>query len=364
VLVNKEIPSRRNKTLKELMLEPIKNEDINILPENFEKVYYNWVENLRDWCISRQIWYGHRIPVWYCTKNEKVDLCAKPIVENVNSCPGCGGTVIQDEDSLDTWFSSGLWSFSTLGWPKANAQDLKTFHPTNVINPGYEILFFWVARMILMSQYLLGEIPFKTIYLHGMLRDAKGQKFSKSLGNGVDPIEVIAEHGADALRMSLIVGIAPGMDSKFDIQKVKAYSKFSNKIWNATRFVLEQTKDFDVKNIENLKLDEEDQKSQNELETLMGEITLEMNEYKFYIVAEKLYHYFWHTFADIIIERSKKKILENSNTESAKAILVIQLEKLIRALHPFMPFITEEIWEIMGKKKLLMVEKWPSNKND
>ena len=266
---------------------------------------------------------------------------------------------VQDEDTLDTWFSSGLWTFSTLGWPNTDAPDLKKFHPTSVINPGYEILFFWVARMILMSQYLIDEIPFKTVYLHGILRDAKGQKFSKSLNNGVDPIEVINEYGADALRMSMIVGIGPGADSKFDIQKVKAYSKFSNKIWNATRFVLDNTKDFEIS--ENPIYDEEDKKMDEELKNLMKEITKEMDEYKFYIVAEKLYHYFWHTFADIIIERSKKKILENKNTESAKALLFSQLTTLLKALHPFIPFVTEEIWSMVPieNKNLLMVEKWP-----
>ena len=270
--------------------------------------------------------------------------------------------------------------FSTLGWPNINSSDLKNFHPTSVINPGYEILFFWVARMILMSQYLIGEIPFKTVYLHGILRDAKGQKFSKSLGNGIDPIEIIKEHGADALRMSMIVGIGPGADSKFDIQKVKAYSKFANKIWNAARFVLDNTKNFTVP--ENPVYNKEDKKSSEELEILVREITKEMDDYKFYIVAEKLYHYFWHTFADILIERSKKKILparnasdiadaggENKNSDSAKALLFTHLITLLKVLHPFMPFITEEIWQIINPRRkigapsetseLLIVEKWP-----
>ena len=346
--VNKKIPTRNNKSLKELMLEPVRENKINILPDHFEKVYFNWIENLHDWCISRQIWYGHQIPVWY---KDKEVYCGM-------EAPKSDGWV-QDEDTLDTWFSSGLWTFSTLGWPNTDAPDLKKFHPTSVINPGYEILFFWVARMILMSQYLIDEIPFKTVYLHGILRDAKGQKFSKSLNNGVDPIEVINEYGADALRMSMIVGLGPGADSKFDIQKVKAYSKFSNKIWNATRFVLDNTKDFEIS--ENPIYDEEDKKMDEELKNLMKEITKEMDEYKFYIVAEKLYHYFWHTFADIIIERSKKKILENKNTESAKALLFSQLTTLLKALHPFIPFVTEEIWSMVPieNKNLLMVEKWP-----
>ncbi len=318
---------------------------INILPSHFEKVYFNWIENLRDWCISRQIWYGHRIPVWY--RSTSLTAGKEETFVGLEKPDGDGWT--QDEDTLDTWFSSGLWTFSTLGWPDNDAPDLKTFHPTSVINPGYEILFFWVARMILMSQYLMNEIPFKTVYLHGILRDSKGQKFSKSLNNGVDPIEIINEYGADALRMSMIVGIGPGADSKFDIQKVKAYSKFSNKIWNVARFVLENTKDLTA--TENPSYDEEDKKSDEELKSLIEEITKEMDEYKFYIVAEKLYHYFWHTFADVIIERSKKKIIEgekqNTNADSTKALLITQLTTLLKALHPFMPFVTEEIWSMM-----------------
>ena len=314
--VNKKIPARGDKSLKELMLEPVRTGKIKILPDHFEKVYFNWIENLRDWCISRQIWYGHRIPVWY---RDNEIYCG---VDGPASANASAGKWDQDPDTLDTWFSSGLWTFSTLGWPE-ETKDLKTFHPTSVINPGYEILFFWVARMILMSQYLLGEIPFRVVYLHGMLRDAKGQKFSKSLDNGIDPLKVIEEYGADALRMSMIVGIGPGADGKFDIQKVKAYGKFSNKIWNVARFVLEQTKDFDI--FQTPKYDKEDEKSDEELKNLTEEITKEMEEFKFYIVAEKLYHYFWHTFADIIIERSKKKILENKNADSAKMLLYTHL---------------------------------------
>ena len=345
--VNKKIKSRGDKSLKELMLEPVREGKIKILPEHFEKVYFNWLENLRDWCISRQIWYGHRIPVWYLNNEVYCGIDA----------PKESGWV-QDEDTLDTWFSSGLWTFSTLGWPE-KTEDLKNFHPTSVINPGYEILFFWVARMILMSQYLIGEIPFKTVYLHGILRDAKGQKFSKSLGNGVDPIEVIETYGADALRMAMIVGIGPGADSKFDIQKVKAYGKFSNKIWNAARFVLHHTKDLSTP--KTATYDEEDRKSDEELTALVKEITKEMDEYKFYIVAEKLYHYFWHTFADVIIERSKKKITEKRNADSAKYLLYAQLTTLLVVLHPFMPFITEEIWSMLSESRgLLMIEKWPS----
>lgn len=354
--VNKKIEDRNNlptgqtgKSLKELMLEAVESGDTTIIPERFDKVYRNWITNLHDWCISRQIWYGHRIPVWY--KGEE-------IYTGITTPNGEGW--VQDEDTLDTWFSSGLWTFSTLGWPNTESVDFKTYHPTTVLETGYDILPFWVARMILMSKYLLGVVPFKTVYFHGMIRTTDGKKMSKSLGEkAIDPLDIIEKHGNDALRMAMIVGNTPGNDLKLDENDIRGYSKFANKIWNATRFVLEQTKDLDMGNIKNIKLDDEDQKSNEELENLLGEITKEMNEYRFSIVAEKLYHYFWHTFADIIIERSKKKISENRNAESAKAILILQLEILIKALHPFMPFITEEIWSLMNKEQLLMVSKWP-----
>ena len=390
--VNKKILSRDNKSLKELMLEPVRNDKIKILPDHFEKVYYNWIENLRDWCISRQIWYGHRIPVWYhepicipkAGREKNTAKCEKMIVSfEKPKCEFCDAEFIQDPDTLDTWFSSGLWTFSTLGWPASvkttvgqpeKTKDLKKFHPTNVINPGYEILFFWVARMILMSQYLMGEIPFETVYLHGILRDAKGQKFSKSLDNGVDPLKIIEEYGADALRMSMIVGIGPGADAKFDIQKVKAYSKFANKLWNIARFILQNT--------EGEKLEdgfpdrnEFDEMLRAERQTLLEDVTEDMENLRFYLAAEKLYHYTWHTLADKIIEESKMILEKGSPEEKArrKQFLIHTIDKILKALHPFMPFITEEIWSMMParnathnvaggpekKKNLLMVEKWP-----
>ncbi len=347
--VNKPIPSRGNKTLKDLMYEPVKSGKIKVMPERFEKEYYHWIENLRDWCISRQIIYGHRIPVWY--KDSKIRCEIKDVEEEGWK---------QDTDTLDTWFSSALWTFSTLGWPE-NTKDLADYHPTSLINPGYEILFFWVARMIMMSQYLLGDIPFRTVYLHGIVRDSKGQKFSKSAKNGIEPEEIIKQYGTDALRMSMIVGVGPGSDLSFDVQKVKAYGKFANKIWNASRFVLEQAGDLNVENLP--KLDEEDKKADKELVKLLKEITKDMEEYKLYLASEKIYEYFWHTFADILIERSKKKFQENRNADSARALLFSHLSYLLKALHPFMPFVTEEIWSMMPEgpagKKLLMVEKWP-----
>lgn len=368
--VNKPVPSRDGKTLKQLMREPVESGQIKILPERFERVYINWIENLRDWCISRQIIYGHRIPVWYKTKNDVTSIInelgsqtqhADVMEQYCGTDAPTGEGWAQDPDTLDTWFSSGLWTFSTLGWPD-ETPDMKAFHPTSFMNPGYEILFFWVARMTMMSEYLLGTIPFETVYLHGIVRDSKGQKFSKSLRNGVEPEEITSQYGTDALRMSMVVGIGPGSDINFDIQKVKAYSKFANKIWNATRFVIENTNDLET--VDESNLDADDQPHFDELKALVEEITKEMNEFKFYIVSEKLYHYFWHTFADIHIERAKTKIAEGgAGAISAKTFLALEIDILLRALHPFMPFITEELWSLLPNKKseqMLMVSQWPS----
>ncbi len=368
--VNKPIKDRGGKTLKELMMEPVKNEDIAIIPNHFKKVYYNWIENLHDWCISRQIWYGHRIPVWYhepkCVpipgREEEVSKCEEIIVGNdPKKCEHCNANFEQDPDTLDTWFSSGLWTFSALGWP-AQTKDLIIYHPTNILDTGYDILFFWVARMILMSQYLLGEIPFKIVYLHGLVRDAQGRKMSKSLGNTIDPLDVSKKFGADAVRMSLIIGTGPGNDSKMSENKIKAYKNYANKLWNIARFVLSNTadieydEDFDKYTKKDLELIKERHK-------LIENITKEMKEYKFYLVGEKIYQYTWSRFADVIIENSKKK-LENGTREesiSRKQFLLHTLIKILIILHPFMPFVTEEIWSFIPikNKKLLIVTKWP-----
>ncbi|MBP9822262.1 MAG: valine--tRNA ligase [Candidatus Pacebacteria bacterium] len=350
------IASGAKTTLKEIMQKAVSGQQISIMPDRFEKIYFNWINNLRDWNISRQLWYGHRIPVWYKREDPTELYVGIDAPQDIDAWE-------QDPDTLDTWFSSALWTFSTLGWPDENAPDLKMYHPTDLMNPGYEIIFFWVARMILMSGFLLGEIPFKTVYLHGILRDAKGQKFSKSLDNGVDPIEVIKQFGADALRMSVVVGIGPGNDSNFDLQRVKGYRNFANKLWNIARFVLMSMPD-DLSEIKSANLKEDDAKLISELSDFVTEITKEIEEYKLYIASEKIYHYIWHTFADKTIEESKAKLSsEDMKTkQSAQRMLFETLVTCLKILHPFMPFVTEEIYSKLpiSDKKLLMIESWPT----
>lgn len=353
VAVNKEIPGRGGKTLKDLMRAPIESGEIKILPGYFDKTYFHWIDNLRDWCISRQIWYGHRVPVWY-KRGKNADEAQKDAEVYCGITPPEGDVWEQDPDTLDTWFSSALWTFSTLGWPE-KTKDLEFYHPTDVLETGYEILFFWIARMILMSEYILEDIPFKTVYLHGTVRDNQGRKMSKSLGNGLDPTDVAEKFGADAARMALIVGTAPGTDMRIDENKIKAYSKFANKIWNATRFVLENTDSFD--DSQKPELLENHQKYFDSWQALLEEVTKEMNEYKIYLVSEKLYHFFWHEFADIIIEECKKDM-----NDSAKYTLLHLLKSQLKALHPFMPFVTEEIWQLIHNEKpekSLIIEAWP-----
>ncbi len=388
-----DIPSGSKTTLKEIMRKSVENGQIKIMPEREEKKYFHWIENLRDWNISRQLWYGHRIPVWYkqnsdtipdpksLTREEKREILSRRlqphsmglqtgIADLQRYCdvnPPEGENWVQDEDTLDTWFSSALWTFSTLGWPDENSPDLKTYHPTTLMNPGYEILFFWVARMVLMSGFLLGEIPFETVYLHGILRDAKGQKFSKSLNNGVEPLEVIEKYGTDALRMSTIVGIGPGNDANFGFEKVKAYQHFANKLWNIARFILMNLPD-DPDSPKKASYNPDEQKTIDDLKSFCADITQDMDNLRLYLASEKVYHYIWHTFADKIIEESKSK-LTNENEKiklSTQRMLFEILTTSLKLLHPFMPFVTEEIWSKLpgnppaGGKQLLIIEEWPS----
>lgn len=350
VAVNKKIPARGEKTLKDLMREPVANGKIKITPDYFGKTYFHWIDNLKDWCISRQIWYGHRIPVWY-----KGDLPAQPGEIFVGE-KSPGADWVQDEDTLDTWFSSALWTFSTLGWPQ-DSQDLKFFHPTDVLETGYEILFFWIARMILMTEYVLDDIPFRNVYLHGTVRDNQGRKMSKSLGNGLDPVEVAEKFGADAARMALIVGTAPGTDMRIDENKIKGYKNFANKVWNITRFILQSAENFN----QNASLTTEDKKLLEEQNELINDITSDLGNLRLHLASEKVYQYIWHSLADKIIEDSKK-VLEGENKDSRQKTLMILLKNSLKILHPFMPYVTEEIWNLIheGKpEKLLIIEEWP-----
>jgi len=355
------ISSGGETTLKEIMKNTVLNGQINIIPDYFNKTYFHWIEKLNDWCISRQIWYGHRIPVWYRPKADQSRADKDGEIYCGIEAPKEDGWT-QDEDTLDTWFSSALWTFSTLGWPE-KTKDLEFYHPTDVLETGYEILFFWVARMILMTGYVLGDIPFKTVYLHGTVRDAKGRKMSKSLNNGVDPLDIASRFGADAGRMALVIGNTPGTDTKWAEDKVKSNKNFANKIWNITRFILESTEGVSLDtNFKNFT--EEDNKLIKEKIDFIKDITIDIEQFRFYMAAEKIYHYAWHTLADIILEDSKKIFSaedENENKKNSRKQFLLQTQRdILKVLHPFMPFVTEEIWQsIHTPKDLLMIEEWP-----
>ena len=344
-------------TLKQLMRRVVENEQIAILPDRFNKIYFQWIDNLHDWCISRQIWYGHRVPVWY---QKKEDGSTADIFVGVEAPEGEGWE--QDSDTLDTWFSAGLWTFSTLGWPNMDAPDLKAYHPTQLLETGYDILFFWVARMVLMSTYHLGEIPFEKVYLHGLVRDAKGQKMSKSKGNATDPLEMIEKYGADAVRLALIIGAGPGSDVSLSEEKIRGYKKYTNKIWNIARFVLSLTEGVDLARKPELT------PAHAELLSAFAEVvtftTKHLEEYKLHLAAERLYHYTWNEFADVIIE-SQKEVLNGPDCpekDSAQWTMRYILEELLKLQHPFIPFITEEIWQSLPERKQpLIVSTWPKS---
>ncbi|MES2224593.1 MAG: valine--tRNA ligase [Patescibacteria group bacterium] len=342
------IPSGSETTLKEIMRASVGTGQINIIPDYFTKTYFHWIDNLRDWCISRQIWYGHRIPVWY--KGDE-------IYSGVDAPEGEGWE--QDEDTLDTWFSSGMWTFSTLGWPE-QTEDLKIYHPTSVLETGPDILFFWIARMILMTGYALGDIPFSTIYLHGLVRDAKGQKMSKSLGNAMDPLDIAAKYGTDAGRIALIVGTTPGTDSKISEEKIKGYKLFANKLWNVARFVLSNNTAASI----DAPYTEADQAVLNEWNVTVASITKDIDDYKLHVAAESIYHFIWDTFANGILEDSKPLLASEDMTIalSRQRLLLALLTESITVLHPFMPFVTECIWQqLPATEGLLMTRPWPTS---
>jgi valyl-tRNA synthetase len=345
------VPSGSEVTLKELMVAAVEHGSTDIYPERFKRTYFNWIENLQDWCISRQIWFGHRIPVWY--RDDEV-YC------DVTPPPGEGWE--QDPDTLDTWFSSGLWTFSTLGWPE-ETPDLKTYHPTTVLETGYDIIFFWVARMILMSTYHLGQVPFKNVYLHGLVRDDKNRKMSKSLGNIIDPLDLIAKYGADAVRLSLIIGAAPGNDVPLSEQKTRGYKHFTNKVWNITRFILTHTSDYAPG--QSATLSPRDKEILAQLNSTVAEISGDIEKFSLHLAAEKTYHYVWHELADKILEESKP-LLTGDDAEARTArqqVLNTCLVTSLKLLHPFMPFVTETIWQelppSLRDNELLLVSAWP-----
>lgn len=334
-------PTGETMTLKEWMRRAVERGDIAMPQERFSKTYFNWIDNLRDWCLSRQIWFGHRIPVWYKGDETRAQT----------ESPGEGW--VQEEDVLDTWFSSSLWTFSTLGWPDTT-EDLSTYHPTSLMSPAYEILQLWVSRMILMAGFHLGQAPFKTVLIHGLVRDKSGRKFSKSLGNGIEPLDIIEKYGADALRMGLLVGTAIGNDVNFDEQKIKGYKLFTNKLWNVARFVLENADDADVAP-EGALMDE--------FNALAADVTEDMEKYRFHLASEKLYHYVWDRFASEILEESKI-LFASTDTDAARArksALLQILTDSLALLHPFMPFVTEEIYQSLPNKEseFLMIAPWP-----
>ncbi|WP_408954937.1 valine--tRNA ligase [Natroniella sp. ANB-PHB2] len=342
-------------------IEAVRNGDAKFVPERFDKIYFNWMENIRDWCISRQLWWGHRIPAWYCQDCEQVIVSR----EEVKTCSECDSSNLkQDEDVLDTWFSSGLWPFSTLDWPEDNP-NLDYFYPTDVLVTGRDIIFFWVARMIFMALKFTDETPFEDIYIHGLVRDAEGRKMSKSLGNGVDPLEVIEEVGCDTLRMTLITGNTPGNDIRYRPEKVEASRNFANKLWNASRFVLMNLDDFDLSELSNNELDYTlaDQWILSRLNKEIKRVTELLEEYQFGQVSQELYDFVWREFCDWYIELIKPRLYQEDDSlqrQTAQYVVWFVLENILRLLHPIMPFITEEIWQHLpvGGESIMLAQ-WP-----
>ena len=346
-------------------IEAVKNDDIKFIPKRYEKTYFNWMENIQDWCISRQIWWGHRIPAYYCKEcghmmvaKNKPAKCEKCSNENLH----------QDEDTLDTWFSSALWPYSTLGWPN-NTEDLKTFYPTNTLVTGYDIIFFWVARMIFSALESTGTKPFSDILIHGIVRDSQGRKMSKSLGNGIDPLEVIEKYGTDALRFSLVLGISPGNDIRFMPEKLEQASNFANKLWNAARFVLMNLEDFDENTkISNKDLREEDKWIISKLNTLVKEVRNNLDNYEIGVATQKLYDFIWNEFCDWYIEIAKVRLYNKENKQSrleAQYTLNKVLGDSLKLLHPIMPFVTEQIYmELYNNDESIMISEYPEYREE
>ncbi len=362
ISVDKKLERLDNKSLKEKAIEVAKNGDINFVPSRFKKRYLDWMNNLHDWCISRQIWFGHRIPAWYCANCNKITVSEDEVTE----CIYCKSKlIVQDEDSLDTWFSSGMWTFSTLGWPDnyqngVKTGDMKKFHPTQVLETGYDILTLWVSRMIIMSLFALEEIPFEDVYLHGMVLDKNGKKMSKSKGNGIDPIDMIEKFGTDAVRLALLIGNTPGNDVKVSEEKINSSGNFVNKLWNISKYILSYNKGgelqsdlFMEENRQNMTAS--DQWICSNMYSLISDITKDLDDYNFSQAGEKLRDFVWNELADWYIEASKF-----SESKVSGMILNEILKDVLKMLHPYIPFVTEKIWDSFNDS-MLMVEKWPDN---
>ena len=344
------------KELAKPAIDAVRNGDSKFIPQKFEKTYFNWLENIQDWCISRQIWWGHQIPAYYCDECGHVNVeIGKP-----EKCEKCGCThLTQDEDTLDTWFSSALWPFSTLGWPE-ETEDLKTFYPTNVLVTGYDIIFFWVVRMMFSAIEQTGEVPFKDILIHGIVRDSQGRKMSKSLGNGIDPLEIIDSYSADALRFSLISGNSIGNDMRFLPEKLEAAKNFGNKIWNASKFVLMNLEDYDGSIATNYA--EEDKWILSKLNKLIKEVDTNIENYNLGVALDLVYDFIWNEFCDWYIEIVKTRLYdkENSTRKTAQYVLNKVLADSLKLLHPFMPFITEKIYTaLFVKDESIMISEFP-----
>ncbi|WP_054738565.1 valine--tRNA ligase [Cellulosilyticum ruminicola] len=345
-------------------IEAVKEGKINLVPKRLEKTYYHWLENIRDWCISRQLWWGHRIPAYYCEE------CGEIVIskEMPHTCPKCNNSkFVQDEDTLDTWFSSALWPFSTLGWPN-NTEELKHFYPTSVLVTGYDILFFWVIRMVFSGIEQMGEVPFKDVLFHGLVRAADGRKMSKSLGNGVDPLEVIKKYGADALRLTLVTGNAPGNDMRFYYERVEANRNFGNKLWNATRFIMMNFEGEDI----NLTVDINDLTPADKwiiskVNTLAADVTENMDKYELGIAVQKLYDFAWEEFCDWYIEMVKPRLYNKEDSTRTAALWTLKtvMTNILKILHPYMPFITEEIFcGLQDQEETIMLSSWPTFKEE
>ena len=366
------------KELAKPAIDIVKKDIIKFIPKKYEKIYFNWMENIQDWCISRQLWWGHQIPAYYCRECGHINVAK----QKPDKCEKCGSNnLYQDPDTLDTWFSSALWPFSTLGWPNKDSEDLKTFYPTNVLVTAYDIIFFWVARMIFSGLKVMGEKPFSDVLIHGIVRDSQGRKMSKTLGNGIDPIEVIDEYSADALRFSLLSGTTMGNDIRYMPEKLEQASNFANKIWNAAKFILmNRTSEEDIVSFKKENYDEENEKYKdealniedkwilNKLNELIKEVTTNIEHYDVGVAIDKIYNFMWNEFCDWYIEMAKIRLY--SNDEKAKIQVSFVLNEVfincLKLLHPFMPFVTTEIYNNMvnyGEDELI-VSKWPEVKNN